>query len=97
MGRNGFSFLLFKKTGAWFCGLTQSYVDEVFAGFEGQFMDFDGVFPIGFGNKIECIAGPLSDQIGSSGIADDDYRIEFRVDAPCRTLDDVALSLNGFE
>ena len=60
-------------------------------------MDFDGVFPIGFGNKIECIAGPLSDQIGSSGIADDDYRIEFRVDAPCRTLDDVALSLNGFE
>ena len=33
----------FKKTGAWFCGLTQSYVDEVFfAGFEGQFMEDKG-------------------------------------------------------
>ena len=60
-------------------------------------MDFDGVLSIGFGDKIERIAGPLSDQIGSSGIADDDYRIEFRVDAPCGTLDDVAFALDGLE
>ena len=60
-------------------------------------MDFDRVFTGYLSDKIQSVAGPLGHQIGTVGIANDDNRIELRVDPPSRTLDNVSLALSRFE